>query len=48
MRHAMDAGDLSKDSVIVVFSRIPEGVTVMVPGRVGLAEDDLLPMLMKQ
>ena len=34
----MARGD-PKDSVIVVFSRIPEGVTVMVPGRVGLAED---------
>ena len=27
------------DSVIVVFSRIPEGVTVMVPGKVPLAKD---------
>ena len=26
--------------MIVVFSRIPEGVTVLVPGRVPLAEDD--------
>ena len=35
----MDRG-LPKDRVIVAFSRIPEGVTVMVPEKVGLAKDD--------
>ena len=35
---AVDASP--RDRVIVVFSRIPEGVTVMVPGKVGLADDN--------
>ena len=35
---AVEQGD-PKDRVIVVFSRIPEGVTVMVPEKVGLADN---------